>query len=258
MTSLTNKVTLVTGSSSGIGFGIAEHFASIGSAVVVHGLREEESRAAGDRLRAEGYDVATTAGDLRDPETCRRIVRFAVETRGGVDVLVNNAGDTSRGSLESASLEFWDNMMAVNLRAPFLCLQEAVKSMKTRGGGSIVNIGSINAYVGAPKLGPYSVSKGGLMTLTKNAALALGPYKIRVNQLNVGWTLTEGEEAVQRKVGHGAGWVDEAIATRVFGRLLLPRDIALAAAYFASSNSELITGAVLDMEQFPLGGFPDF
>jgi NAD(P)-dependent dehydrogenase (short-subunit alcohol dehydrogenase family) len=97
-----------------------------------------------------------------------------------------------------------------------------------------------------------------LMTLTKNAALALGPYKIRVNQLNVGWTLTEGEEAVQRRVGHGSGWVDEAIATRTFGRLLLPRDIAIAAAYFASDDSALVTGAVLDMEQFPLGGFPDF
>ena len=76
--------------------------------------------------------------------------------------------------------------MAVNLRAPFLCLQEAVRSMKTRGGGSIVNIGSINAYVGLPALGPYSVSKGGLMTMTKNAAAALGRYRIRVNQLNVG------------------------------------------------------------------------
>ena len=76
--------------------------------------------------------------------------------------------------------------MAVNLRAPFLCLQEAVRSMKARGGGSIVNIGSINAYVGLPALGPYSVSKGGLMTMTKNAAAALGRYRIRVNQLNVG------------------------------------------------------------------------
>ena len=258
MASLKNKVTLVTGSSSGIGYGIAEHFASLGSAIVVHGLREAETRAAADRLRTGGHDVVSTFGDLRDPEVCRGVVRFAIEARGGVDVLVNNAGDTSRGSLEHSSLEFWDNMINVNLRAPFLCLQEAVKSMKTRGGGSIVNIGSINAYVGAPKLGPYAVSKGGLLTLTKNAALALGPYRIRVNQLNVGWTLTEGEEMVQRKVGHGDGWVDEAIATRTFGRLLLPADIALAAAYFASDDSALITGSVLDLEQFPIGGFPDF
>jgi NAD(P)-dependent dehydrogenase (short-subunit alcohol dehydrogenase family) len=256
--SLKNKIALVTGSSCGIGFGIAEHFAALGAAVVVHGLHEHEAQAAAERLRQNGHDVVATGGDLRDADVCRRVVRFAIDSRGGVDVLVNNAGDTSRARLEDASLEFWDRMMAVNLRAPFLCLQEAVKSMKSRGGGSIVNIGSINAYVGAPKLGPYAVSKGGLMTLTRNAALALGPYKIRVNQLNVGWTLTEGEEAVQRKVGHGPGWVEEAIATRTFGRLLLPRDIAMAAAYFASDDSALVTGAVLDMEQMPIGGFPDF
>ena len=101
--------------------------------------------------------------------------------------------------------------MAVNLRAPFLCLQEAVRSMKTRGGGSIVNIGSINAYVGLPALGPYSVSKGGLMTMTKNAAVALGHYRIRVNQLNVGWTLTEGEEEVQLADGKGPDWLKDAV-----------------------------------------------
>jgi NAD(P)-dependent dehydrogenase (short-subunit alcohol dehydrogenase family) len=143
--------------------------------------------------------------------------------------------------------------MAVNLRAPFLCLQEAVRSMKTRGGGSIVNIGSINAYVGLANLGPYSVSKGGLMTLTKNAAGALNRYRIRVNQLNVGWTLTEGEDRVQRADGKGAHWLDEAVSTRPFGRLLLPIDIAIPAAYFASDDSALVTGAVLELEQFPLG-----
>ncbi len=144
--------------------------------------------------------------------------------------------------------------MAVNLRAPFLCLQEAVQSMKTRGGGSIVNIGSINAYVGLPALGPYSVSKGGLMTMTKNAAMALGRYRIRVNQLNVGWTLTEGEEQVQRSDGKGPDWLKDAVATRPFGRLLLPADIAMAAAYFASDDGGVVSGAVVDIEQFPLGG----
>ena len=77
--------------------------------------------------------------------------------------------------------------------------------MKTRGGGSIVNIGSVNAYIGEPKLGPYSVSKGGLMTLTRNAAATLNRYHIRVNQINVGWTLTEGEERVKRLEGNGDG-----------------------------------------------------
>jgi NAD(P)-dependent dehydrogenase (short-subunit alcohol dehydrogenase family) len=165
---------------------------------------------------------------------------------------------TDRAYLEDAPLELWEDIMAVNLRAPFLCLQEAVKSMKTRGGGSIVNIGSINAYVGAPKLGPYSVSKGGLMTLTRNAAAALNRYRIRVNQLNVGWTLTEGEQAVQKQQGTHKDWLADAVATMPFGRLLTPREIALAAAYFASDDSALITGSVLDLEQTPIGAFVDF
>ena len=125
--------------------------------------------------------------------------------------------------------------------------------MKSRGGGSIINIGSINAYVGLPNLGPYSVSKGGLMTLTKNAAGALNRHRIRVNQLNLGWTLTEGEDRVQRADGKGPDWLEKAEATRPFGRLLLPQDIAYAAAYFASDDSALVTGAVLDLEQFPMG-----
>jgi len=256
MPSMKNKVALVTGSTSGIGRGIAEHFASLGARVVIHGLDDGQARDVARRLRDAGQDAVSTAGDLADAGICRGIVRFAVEQYGGVDVLVNNAGNTARGYLENASIEFWDAMMAVNLRAPFICLQEAVTSMKTRGGGSIINIGSINAYVGMPNLGPYSVSKGGLMTLTRNAAGALHEYRIRVNQINVGWTLTEGEDRVQREDGKGTDWVVEAVATRAFGRLLLPKDIALAAAYFASDDSALVTGTVMDLEQFPLGALP--
>jgi NAD(P)-dependent dehydrogenase (short-subunit alcohol dehydrogenase family) len=258
MTSLEHKVALVTGSSSGIGRGIAEHFASLGARVVVHGLDDGETRAAADRIKSAGHDVRWIAADLADVTACRGVVRFAIEQYGGIDVLVNNAGSVARGYLEDASVEMWDAIMAVNLRAPFLCLQEAVTSMKTRGGGSIVNIGSVNAYIGEPKLGPYSVTKGGLMTLTRNAAASLNRYRIRVNQLNVGWTLTEGEDRVKRAEGRGPEWLDEAIATRPFGRLLSPHDIALAAAYFASDDSALITGAVTDLEQYPVGAPPNW
>jgi NAD(P)-dependent dehydrogenase (short-subunit alcohol dehydrogenase family) len=258
MASLEHKIALVTGSSSGIGRGIAEHFAALGARVVVHGREEEETRAVGDRLRGAGHDVVSIAADLADVEACRGVVRFTIEQYGGIDVLVNNAGSVARGYIEDASVEMWDAIMAVNLRAPFLCLQEAVKSMKVRGGGSIVNIGSVNAYIGEPKLGPYSVSKGGLMTLTRNAAASLNRYRIRVNQLNVGWTLTEGEERIKRAEGRGPEWLDEAIATRPFGRLLSPHDIALAAAYFASDDSALVTGAVTDLEQYPVGAPPNW
>jgi len=258
MSSLKGKVALVTGANSGIGFAISEHFASLGARVVIHGRDEADAGKAAQRLRDGGHDAASTGGDLTDPEVCRGIVRFTVEWGGRIDVLVNNAGNTARGYIEDASVEFWDTMMAVNLRAPFLCMQEAVKSMKTHGGGSIVNIGSINAYIGAPNLGPYSVSKGALMTMTRNAGAALGKYGIRVNQLNVGWTLTEGEERVQRESGHDEGWVEKAIGMAPFGRLLTPNEVARAAEYFASDQSAIVNGSVLDVEQYPIGAPAEF
>src|SRR5262245_56534471 len=144
MPSLDRKVALVTGSTSGIGCGIAEHFASLGARVVIHGRSEPRARDVADRLSRAGREAAFVVGDLAEVEACRRVVSFAVERFGGVDVLVNNAASTARGYLEDAPVDLWDAMMAINLRAPFLCLQEAVKSMKTRGGGSIVNIGSVN------------------------------------------------------------------------------------------------------------------
>jgi NAD(P)-dependent dehydrogenase (short-subunit alcohol dehydrogenase family) len=253
--SLATKIALVTGSTSGIGRGIAERFVERGARVVFHGQREAEKEVL---TVAPGPDVAFVAGDLADVETCRNVVRFAIERFGGIDILVNNAGITSRGHLETVSVELWDRIMHVNLRAPFLCLQEAVKSMKTRGGGSIINIGSINAYIGEPKLGPYSVSKGGLMTMTRNAAATLNRYRIRVNQINVGWTLTEGEERVKREEEGDPEWLGKAVATRPFGRLLLPADVAAAAEYFASDASALVTGAIMDLEQYPVGAPPNW
>lgn len=258
MGTLHNRIALVTGSTSGIGRGIVERFASIGATVVVHGLVGDEAHAIAARLREGGHEAAAIGGDLTDVEACRRTVRFTCERYGGIDILVNNAGCTSRADLETASVEFWDMMMHVNLRAPFLCLQEAVRSMKQRGGGSIVNIGSVNAYIGEPKLGPYSVSKGGLMTMTRNAAAALGRYRIRVNQINVGWTLTEGEERVKREEEHDPEWLPKAIATRPFGRLLTPADVALAAEFFASDASAPATGTVMDFEQYPVGAPPNW
>jgi NAD(P)-dependent dehydrogenase (short-subunit alcohol dehydrogenase family) len=254
MGELSNRVALVTGSTSGVGRGIAQHFASLGARVVLHGLEVEAGERLAEDLRAAGRSAVFIGGDLGDEGTCRALVRDTVERLGALDILVNNAALTSRADLETATVAFWDRMIAVNLRAPFILMQEAVPAMKARDGGSIVNIGSINAYIGQANLFPYSVSKGGLMTLTRNAAAALSRYRIRVNQLNLGWTLTEGEERVKRvEEGRGPEWLQEAVATRPFGRLLTPQDIAYAAAYFASDESACITGSVLDLEQFPIG-----
>jgi NAD(P)-dependent dehydrogenase (short-subunit alcohol dehydrogenase family) len=256
MATLHDRVAVVTGSTSGIGRGIAQHFASLGARVIIHGRETDLARDVVAEIAAAGGTADAFIGDLIDPEICRSAIRFAVERFGRIDTLVNNAADTSRGDVESTSLELWDRILAVNLRAPFLCLQEAVRHMKAQRAGSVVNIGSINAYIGQTTLHPYSVSKGGLMTLTRNAASYLAQYRVRVNQINVGWTLTEGERDVMRLEGRPESWLEDAVRTRPFGRLLLPRDIAHAAAYFASDESECVTGSVLDLEQFPVGALP--
>jgi NAD(P)-dependent dehydrogenase (short-subunit alcohol dehydrogenase family) len=254
MKTLAGKIALVTGSTSGIGRGIAEHFAGLGADVVVHGQDRRDGLETVRRVLSAGRAAEYFEGDLQDEEVCRALVRFVVERFGGLDVLVNNAGDVGRGDIEHIPVERWDTIMAVNVRAPFILMQTAIPHMRARGGGSIVNIGSILAYVGEPKLGAYSVSKGALMTLTRNAASLLNRDRIRVNQINVGWTLTEGERRVKREQeGKGEEWIAEAIATRPFGRLLAPADIAYAAAYFASAESECVTGSVLDLEQYPPG-----
>lgn len=253
---LEGKVALVTGSTSGIGAGMAELFASEGARVLIHGRDEQAGERVIERIAAgvPRERLAFARADLLVVDECRGLVARAGEVFGGLDVLVNNAGDFARGTLESTTEELYDRQMALNLRAPFFLMQAAVPLMRVRGGGSIVNIGSVNAYIGGSNLCAYSATKGGLMTLTKNVAQQLRHDRIRVNQLNVGWTLTEGEHRVQTKETGREDWLDAALATRPFGRLLSPLDIAHAALLFASDEGALITGSVLDVEQGPVGG----
>jgi NAD(P)-dependent dehydrogenase (short-subunit alcohol dehydrogenase family) len=254
--SLSGQVAVVTGSTRGIGAGIAKKFAEQGASVVVHGREREQGEKAVAAIASLGSEASLVVGDLKDEAHCRGVVRHAVERFGRLDILVNNAGVVHRGNIENTSAELWDEILAVNLRAPFILCQEALKHMKERASGCIINIGSVNAYVGMRKLLPYSASKGGLMTFTKNLAHYLTQYRIRVNQINPGWVLTEGEHDVQSVAeGRGENWLEEALETRPFGRLLSPEEIARAALFFA--ENELITGAVLDYEQVVIGGLPD-
>jgi len=251
-------VAVVTGSTQGIGAGIARQFAEQGAHVVVHG--RETQRAGGEKvleaIRALGSEGLLVLGDLKEEAHCREVIGRAVEGFGRVNILVNNAAVVHRANIENASVALWDEILDTNLRAPFILCQEAVRDMKERRSGCIINIGSVNAYIGERKLLPYSASKGGLMTFTKNLANYLTQYRIRVNQINPGWVLTEGEHYVESVVeGKGENWLEGALKTRPFGRLLYPADIARAALFFATN--ELLTGAVLDYEQVPVGALPD-
>lgn len=253
---LEGQVAVVTGSTRGIGAGIARKFAEHGARVVIHGRRREEGERLVAAIRGTGTEALLELGDLKQESFCRNLIRRAIETFGRIDILVNNAAMVDRGTIEDSAIELLDAILAVNLRAPFILCQEAVKDMKERRSGCIVNIGSVNAHVGMKKLLPYSASKGGMMTFSRNLAHYLEQYRIRVNLINPGWVLTEGEHQVQA-VGEGRGeqWLEEAVKTRPFGRLITPEEIGRAALFFATN--ELVTGAVLEYEQVAIGTLGD-
>lgn len=255
---LQDRIALITGSSQGMGAGIARCLHREGACILLHGRELERGRELARELRQSGPDADFHDGDLADPEACRSLVAAAVARFGGLDILVNCAGDTSRGTVADTSLELWDRIFAVNVRAPFLLIQAALPHLRQSRSPAIVNIGSINAYIGEPRLLAYSASKGALMTMTKNLASGLGRERIRVNQINPGWTLTEGEEQVKTVAEGNPGWKAEALRSRPFGRLLLPEDIGRAALFLASDDSAAMSGAILDYEQFPVGAPPNW
>jgi NAD(P)-dependent dehydrogenase (short-subunit alcohol dehydrogenase family) len=249
---LKDKVILVTGSTTGIGEGMVRVFAREGAKVMVHGRRRD----AAQTLVAEiGGEASFVIGSLEDPQVPAKLIAETIHHFGRIDGLVNNAAAITRGSIEKTDGELFDRTVAVDLKAPFLLIQAALPYFRKQGSGRVLNIGSMNAYCGERNQFIYSICKGGLMTLTRNLADAYGAEGIRVNQLNVGWTLTPNEFVLKMKEGLPEDWPMR--VSRTFapsGRLLSPEDVAWAAVYFLSDEAALINGAILDVEQYPLIG----
>ena len=248
---LRDKVILITGSTAGIGAGMARLFVQQGARVVLHG----RDAGRGAALVAElGSAAVLHVDDLADPEAAPRMVQAALQAFGRLDGLVNNAALSTRSPLADTDAAFFDRLVAVNLRAPLLLIRAAHKSLAaTRG--AVLNIGSVLAHCGQAHLVAYSITKGGLVTLTRNLADALGPSHVRVNQLNIGWTLTDNEYAVKIADGMPAGWPELLPESAVpSGRLLTPEDVARGALYWVSDESRPISGTVADFEQYPVIG----
>jgi NAD(P)-dependent dehydrogenase (short-subunit alcohol dehydrogenase family) len=248
---LDGKVVVVTGSTQGLGAEIAARAARLGaSGVVVTGRDRDRGERVRDGLAPLGTDAVFVAGDLAREADCRAVIAACGERFGRLDGLVNAAGLSMRGTLDDTSVELWDLLFAVNVRAPFILMQEAARLMRQGGrGGSVVNIVTMASHGGEPVLTAYSASKGALATLTRNAGYALQPDRIRVNGLNIGWTATEGEHGVQMATGRSADWLAAADAGRPFGRLLRPDDIAPMVTYLLSDAARMITGSVIDFDQ---------
>lgn len=253
---LDGKIAVVTGSTQGLGEAIARAFAADGAVGLVLCGRD---RTKGDRvaesLSTGGCRAMFVPADLASVADCRAVVAAADRSFGRCDILVNAAGNTERGSILGTTEATYDALFAVNTRAPFFLMQEAIKLMRRdRIAGSIVNIQSMAAHGGQAFIAAYSASKGALAALTRNTAHAMINHRIRVNGLNIGWMATPGEDAIMRK-HHGAtdGWLETAAQSRPFGRLIDPDEVARACVYLASDESGLMTGANIDFDQTVIG-----
>ena len=248
---LENKTLLVTGSSQGIGLAIAKFCLAQGAKVMLHGSKERELSS----LLECSDNAAYIAADLAQAHVEDLLISATVERFGRIDGLVNNAGVYPRSTIDDSD-ELFDQVMAVNAKAPLNLTKAAVKQFRQQNSaGSIVNIGSINAHCGQPDLLIYSMSKGALMTMTRNLADALSHESIRINQLNVGWTATENEIALKKQEGLGENWqsrIPDTYAPR--GSLLRPEEIAPHVAFWLSDLSSPCSGAVYEVEQYPVIG----
>jgi 3-oxoacyl-[acyl-carrier protein] reductase len=251
---LNGKVALVTGGSRGIGKAICLTYAREGARVAVNytkGAREAEAVVA--EIKATGGQAIPVMADVSQRSQVKKMVEEVLGAFGRIDVLVNNAGILIPTNLMETSDEEWDRVMDVNLKGPFICMQEVAKTMIEQGGGRIISTSSISGLGCAPTgEGSYGCSKAGLIMLTSVAAQDLGPHGINVNCIAPGWIRTDmtagksgtqADEVNKRKAGLAA--------VRRIGE---PKDIAEVALFLASDESSFITGQVVVAD----GGRVDF
>lgn len=250
---LKDKVIIVTGSTTGIGKAIALACVSEGARVVIHGLEKDLGE---EVVSSIGGDKAVLLiGDITRENLPGNLVDLALRSFGRLDAVVNNAAAVVSSNIHTTDLNFFRRVLEVNTLAPFALIKAALPHLReTRG--CVLNIGSVNAWSGEPNLFAYSVSKGALMTMTRNLGDTLHCEDgVRVNQINPGWVLTETE--TQRKKDHGLAddWFTK--VPKVYapaGRILLPAEIAAAAIYWLADESGPISGQVVDLEQHPFIG----
>jgi NAD(P)-dependent dehydrogenase (short-subunit alcohol dehydrogenase family) len=207
--------------------------------------RGEEAAAA---IRESGGEAIFQRCDITSEADCRNLIGAAVQRYGKLDALVNNAGIFPRATLEETTSVLWDEIFAVNLKGVFFCCKYAVPELRKAGGGSIVNIGSANSYVGGANLFAYSVAKGGLITLTRNLAAAHAKDNIRTNFVNPGWVITEMEIDIQAQEGHDANWIENAGRSMPLGRHQLPEDAAYTCLFLISDEANQINGDQINVD----------
>lgn len=241
------KVAFVTGATSGIGQSCAIAFANAGANVVCVGRNNDALKRMDQSIREAGAEPLTIRADIARVDEADRAVQEATQAFGGIDVLVNAAGHISNGTIENTSLEAWDDMMNVNVRAAFQLMQKAAPSLIERR-GNIINVSSVTGLRSFPGVLAYCVSKAALDQLTRCAALELAAKGVRVNAVNPGVVVTEIHKRGGMSEATYAEFLERSTQTHPLGRPGRPEEIASLILYLASDEASWITGATYSID----------
>jgi NAD(P)-dependent dehydrogenase (short-subunit alcohol dehydrogenase family) len=243
---LDGRVAFITGAGSGIGRAAAELFAAEGAAVAVVDLNREAAEETVAKVVAEGGRAVALTANVAVAGDVEAAVARTVEELGGLDVLYNNAGVDSRGSVADAEEADWDRCFNVNAKGTFLCSRAAVAALSVRG-GTIINQGSVAGLVAVPNFAAYCAAKGAVVALTRSMAIDLAPRRIRVNAICPGTVFTPLMEPMLRARGDGdleAG-LAKTVAKYPIGHLGTPEEIARVALFLAGDDSSFLTGSIV-------------
>ncbi|MDH3756117.1 MAG: SDR family oxidoreductase [Acidimicrobiia bacterium] len=239
--SLDGRVALVTGSSRGIGYALAEALGRAGAVVVLNARAEGALLEAADRLRAGGLTVHARACDVTDPGAVADMVGSIEADIGGLEILVNNAGAQHRAPFLEFPLDEFHRLLEINLVAPFVVAQAVGRSMAARGRGKIVNICSVQSALGRPSIAPYTATKGGLKLLTRGLCADLGPSGIQVNALAPGYFATELTKGLVDDPEFSA-WVTSRTPAGRWGEV---DELGGAVVFLSSDASSFVNGQIL-------------
>lgn len=241
---LTGKIALITGSSQGIGFGIARGLGQAGATIILNGRNEEKLNRAVSTLSSEKLKIYGYSFDVSDSDQIEQKISAIEREVGSIDILVNNAGIQRRGPLETIEESVWREVIETNLTAVFLLSKRVVRGMIDRRSGKIINLCSLMSEITRPTVAPYTASKGGVKMLTKAMAIEWAKYNIQVNGIGPGFIVTELNRAILDDQKFNAMVRSRTPA----GRWGEPSDLAGAAIFLASRASDFITGQIIYVE----------